>query len=150
MDASQRIWYKNNREKILQHAAEYRKQHKEYYRDYSRKRSILPEVRDRETLLRKTSKIQVETRKQYSTSDARKRDSKRYRDENRQKCQAQWHVWKACKDGKLVRPSTCDVCGHSHTKIHAHHHKGYEKEHRLDVLWLCPECHGIAHRKSQL
>lgn len=53
-------------------------------------------------------------------------------------------VWRAVKSGRLER-SDCQVC--SSTKVEAHHHNGYEKEHWLDVVWLCNEHHVAAHRE---
>lgn len=48
-------------------------------------------------------------------------------------------VFKAIKNGKLVRPTTCQQCGGS-SKIEASH-SDYSKP--LDVVWLCIKCHRI-------
>ena len=45
--------------------------------------------------------------------------------------------------GTLTRPKFCSACGKS-AKAEGHHHKGYEPEHWLDVLWLCAACHRTA------
>jgi hypothetical protein len=55
-------------------------------------------------------------------------------------------VWYAVKTGKLVKPSICSKCGGT-KHIHAHHHNGYSPEHKLDVVWLCVDCHKFGHRK---
>lgn len=49
--------------------------------------------------------------------------------------------------GKLSRPDTlqCHYCPNQAQEYH--HHKGYEKEHWLDVLPACRKCHDIKHRK---
>ena len=52
-------------------------------------------------------------------------------------------VYRALKSGRMVRPEVCDSCGIS-GKTEAHHHNGYEKPHRLDVVWLCRKCHDMA------
>lgn len=52
-------------------------------------------------------------------------------------------VWKAVRNGKLVRPQECPVCGCSDRPVHAHH-KDYAD--RLNVIWLCSRCHGVEHR----
>lgn len=52
-------------------------------------------------------------------------------------------VNRAVKQGKLVRPDACYNCG-SARNIEAHHHLGYAREHRLDVVWLCKSCHAKA------
>ena len=49
------------------------------------------------------------------------------------------------RHGTLVRSSRCEKCGKK-TKTEAHHFKGYAKKHRLDVLWLCHECHVHIHK----
>lgn len=46
---------------------------------------------------------------------------------------------KAIKRGDLVRPAVCPKCGKGFPE--AHHHKGYEPEYWLDVVWLCKQCH---------
>jgi len=50
--------------------------------------------------------------------------------------------------GELIRPSTCSACD---AKCHpsAHHHKGYEEESWLDVLWLCNRCHAQVEMKGR-
>lgn len=60
---------------------------------------------------------------------------------------AHWAVDNAVRSGKLVRPEHCQGCG-SLCKPEAHHHNGYEKEHWLDVVWLCDICHAKADRRA--
>lgn len=52
----------------------------------------------------------------------------------------------AVKSGKFP-PAWTMVCEHCQEALAAeyHHHKGYEPEHKLDVIALCTECHGKAH-----
>lgn len=53
---------------------------------------------------------------------------------------------KALRDGVLVRPEFCQVCG---LKKAAHgHHKSYLQP--LAVTWLCEQHHGFIHSKSLL
>lgn len=54
-------------------------------------------------------------------------------------------VGAAVADGRLSR-QPCEVCGS--TKVEAHHHLGYEPEHRLDVRWLCHSHHRLEHKKA--
>lgn len=49
----------------------------------------------------------------------------------------------AVASGQIVRPSTCSRC-EATAKIHGHH-SDYSKP--LDVIWLCPSCHGAEHRR---
>jgi hypothetical protein len=52
-------------------------------------------------------------------------------------------VHRAIANGILTRPIECDLCG-APGPTEAHHHNGYEREHHLDVIFLCRECHDIA------
>jgi hypothetical protein len=49
-------------------------------------------------------------------------------------------VSSALNSGRLIKPLRCEICG-CVEKLEAHHYKGYEKEHWLDVQWLCHEDH---------
>lgn len=51
----------------------------------------------------------------------------------------------AVSRGWVKKPKACSRC-RSVTKITAHHHHGYDREHRYDVEWLCCRCHGLEHR----
>lgn len=46
----------------------------------------------------------------------------------------------ALRLGKIIKPIKCQACG-CVEKLEAHHWKGYEKEHWLDVQWLCHKHH---------
>jgi len=48
----------------------------------------------------------------------------------------------AVKTGKLIK-QPCEVCGT--WLVQAHHHNGYDKEHQLDVQWLCVIHHKAVH-----
>lgn len=50
---------------------------------------------------------------------------------------------KALRDGTLVRPDSCSVCGDRSYTIEGHHPDYREP---LYVRWLCGVCHGAAHR----
>lgn len=69
----------------------------------------------------------------------------RYRKRNRDKHLARSMVFYQIKKGRIVVPIECSECG-SIDKLHAHHHKGYAKEHWYDVIFLCSSCHGLKHR----
>lgn len=58
----------------------------------------------------------------------------------RLRVQARKAVQGAVLAGILVRPASCPECGKTCVP-HAHHHKGYSREHWLDVVWLCAKCH---------
>ena len=71
----------------------------------------------------------------------------RWRKSHREIARARYAVSDAVKSGKIQRPDKCQSCGVS-CRPEAHHHKGYEKEFRLDVLWLCGPCHRRIHGKK--
>jgi hypothetical protein len=51
----------------------------------------------------------------------------------------QWAV----ESGKIKKPTNCECCQKPSNKLEGHH-KDYSKP--LDVIWLCPPCHGYTHR----
>jgi hypothetical protein len=63
---------------------------------------------------------------------------------NRDKNRAHRAVAVAIDIGRLTPPLRCENCG-GVPPLTAHHHKGYEPNHRLDVIWLCGNCHRAAH-----
>jgi len=63
---------------------------------------------------------------------------------------AQAAVRDAIKSGDLVRPAVCSVKGCTETtKIEAHHHRGYEKENWINVVWLCKRHHWQANDQQR-
>lgn len=55
-------------------------------------------------------------------------------------------VRKHVLSGKIIKPTNCSVCKET-TKLQAHHYKGYLKENRLDIVWLCNICHVQEHKR---
>lgn len=58
----------------------------------------------------------------------------------------------AVRSGDLAVGPCCE-CGRrpapeGRRDVEAHHHKGYDAEHALDVVWLCTKCHGRERRSS--
>lgn len=76
------------------------------------------------------------------------RDARR-RAKSPEKIRARTAVGNAIRDGVLTR-GPCESCGltprivNGRQRIEAHHHNGYDEDHRLDVVWLCVTCHGAA------
>ncbi len=58
------------------------------------------------------------------------------------KAPARRAVARAIRNGNLIRPNVCNKCGTT-CKPQAHHHNGYDKQHYLDVIWLCTGCHAL-------
>lgn len=79
-------------------------------------------------------------RKRQQDPERRKRMvgyKKGYRRRNPEKDNARNAVHNAIRDGRLIRPDFCGVCGRV-GKVQAHHHD-YSKP--LDVIWECFVCH---------
>lgn len=58
-------------------------------------------------------------------------------------------VWRAIKSGKLNRPQFCEQPSCYEDKTEAHHWHGYDKEHWLDVVFLCNYHHVEAHQTPE-
>lgn len=50
----------------------------------------------------------------------------------------------AKKEGILIVPNNCSMCGNGGLRIEGHH-EDYSKP--LDVIWVCCKCHTAIHRK---
>lgn len=61
----------------------------------------------------------------------------RHRAEHPERARARNAVSNAIRDGRLVRPDSCPLCG-SAVPVQAHHHD-YARP--LDVEWVCFKCH---------
>lgn len=59
-------------------------------------------------------------------------------------------VANAVISGQLIKPVHCEHPGCLVTKIQAHHHRGYEREYWLDVVWLCHRHHAEAEKALRL
>ena len=53
-------------------------------------------------------------------------------------------VYRALKEGSLVKPDVCSECGEQ-KKVIEGHHESYKQDHWLDVQWLCKVCHRKKH-----
>lgn len=59
-----------------------------------------------------------------------------------------YEVRKALADGRLIRAELCERCAQPSSgrrPLQAHHPRGYETPHELDVEWLCAGCHHEVH-----
>lgn len=64
--------------------------------------------------------------------------------ENNARHRASENVRLHVKNGD-IKKSPCEVCGDINSN--AHHYLGYDKEHYLDIKWLCTKHHNGVHRK---
>lgn len=111
----------------------------EYYKSYDRARYTPEKVREN------TAKYREKYRSDESFRESVKVSADRWKRKNPQKRSAQVYLGNAVRDGRIVKKTLCEHC-ESSVKVQAHHWS-YEREHWLDVIWLCPPCHGAEHRR---
>jgi hypothetical protein len=57
---------------------------------------------------------------------------------------ARAELWNAIKSGVVIKPKTCQACGHRKPSREIHgHHEDYSKP--LHVRWICEQCHRNEH-----
>jgi hypothetical protein len=71
-------------------------------------------------------------------------------DEKLVRVKARQAVSDAVKSGRLVRPTKCSTPGCDATEIEGHHHRGYDRENWLDVVWLCYKHHSEQEYVAQM
>ena len=112
-----------------------RKHKVDYYREYDKKRAMEPH--------------RVDARRAYQQSERGKaiinKIKERWEKKNPIKKAAQTMVGNAVRDGKLHKPSVCELCGTHSNRLHGHH-DDYAKP--LEVRWLCAWCHNKWHREN--
>lgn len=124
---------------------------REYKREYQKHyRKLYPErVAAFNKRYRETHSDFVE-KQLASVRDWRKRNAARQRALellSRRRDPQRWNAYqavrRAVKTGRLKRPECCQLCGlpGGSKGIESHHHKGYDRANRLDVMWLCSTCH---------
>lgn len=64
-------------------------------------------------------------------------------DRPKESVDARKDVGRAVAAGILTRPANCEQCG-AEGRVYGHH-DSYDRP--LDVRWLCPRCHQLAHGK---
>lgn len=88
---------------------------------------------------RRQENRRVKSRKEDRWSDLRQRP----------KILARCAVYRALRNGTLIKAERCELCG-SDGPLEGHHFKGYEIENRLEVMWVCTTCHGIVEEGDDL
>lgn len=120
---------------------ENRKKRAEYYKHYDRNRPNHSErVRKQTERTKELYQSCGEFREKVNATQAA------WVNRNPDKRKAHNSVNNAIRDGILHKPDKCEHCEEVSDKIQGHHWS-YEEEHWLDVMWLCPACHGKEHRR---
>jgi len=112
-----------------------REAHKDYYRAYNESHAEQHRLVSRAYYKAHAEKVKVNQRVVYRVMPPAWWKARRAVD-------------KAIHDGRLIPSAECSVCeqvspsaSDGRRTIQAHHCLGYEREHWLDVIWLCPRCH---------
>ena len=147
------------RKKSRERTAKFRQTEKG--KEYTKQYRTSNEYKEWRRIWKKTE-VGKRVNKRYTQSEGYKKYIKEYRQENydrhkeyqkksdekyrtnpanKLKISARKAVWYAVKVGKLAHISTlkCFNCLSPATAYH--HHKGYDKEHWLDVVPICRMCH---------
>ena len=78
---------------------------------------------------------------------AARRSAKTQRDRHPEKYRARNAVYQAIKRGKIPHPSTLKCINCNKNAKQYHHHNGYGKKERLDVIPVCIKCHSVIHNE---
>lgn len=135
--AAKKKYYADNKENILVYRKKYGIEHREKILK-TRRKYYLTENGKLSQSIRTKKYLKTEKGKQTR----KKIDAKmRILYPNRYKARKKLNYY--IESGKLSRPTTCSKCNIV-CKPDAHHYS-YEKEHWLDVIWLCKKCHVDLH-----
>ncbi len=80
--------------------------------------------------------------------DGISRDGARYsaiqRERHPEHKKARDAVYRALKEGALIKPAACQDCGKETDDLQGHH-ESYDESRYLDVAWVCRKCHRKRH-----
>ena len=109
------------------------------------------EKRAREKRLKnqETYKRMLERSMEYAKSEKGRERGRRYYRENKHKYDARHAVRTEIRAGRLTVPDECQEAACHNTGPLQAHHCSYEKEHWLDIEWLCEACHLNRHGKRK-
>lgn len=107
----------------------------DHYKEYERGRAMAPH--------------RIKARGAYLSTDngkkAANRAKKAWGRRNPIKRMAITIVGNAVRDGRLVKPGSCEDCGSTPNRLHGHHD---DYAFPLVVRWLCPGCHNKWHKEN--
>lgn len=88
--------------------------------------------------------------RRYNSSPKGLLNAQRARKRGRIQVNARAHVRYYVQTGRIKVPENCEGCNKSGIKLQAHHHRGYEGDAKLDVIFLCKKCHTKEHTKNNV
>lgn len=140
-----RRYRERNIELCRKRAREYsrlRRNNNPEYVEYQREWHKSEKARERRLITRKTPE-------QRAKETAYTRKIRQENPERRRKDNIRRAVNKAIKQGKIIPPKYCEICGkdpglrpNGRRMLRADHYLGYDKEHTFDIQWVCPSCDG--------
>jgi len=111
----------------------YREENLDKIQAYDRSRASLPHrVKARENYAKTEQGIEAGNRAKIN-----------YTKRNPIKRMASQVVNNAVRDGKILKPESCEDCGSKPNRLHGHHD---DYAYPLVVRWLCPSCHNKWHK----
>lgn len=138
-----RKYYHTHKEKMHAYNSEWKAKNPEYDKQWKRARS--EKMTDSQR-----AEVNAARRVQYQKHPGRgAAHTKRAREKFPEKAKARTAVFLAVRAGKVPSAQTlvCVRCGKQAKDYH--HHKGYDKEHWLDVVPACRPCHAILERERK-
>lgn len=111
---------------------------------YSRGYEARPEV-----VARRADYAQYEARQvslsRYGRSTKCRVRSRAYRQANIEQAKAREALNRAVRDGRVTKGACAKAGENCRGRVEAHHHRGYDPAHWLDVVWLCKRHHVDEH-----
>jgi len=108
----------------------------DYYREYDKKRfKDDPRVKERHLRYQKSDEGRM----------AGNKAKRKWCENNLVKRSAAQIIGNSVRDGKIIKPDTCETCGIKHDRIHGHHD---DYAYPMTVRWLCPKCHNTWHKEN--
>lgn len=102
-------------------------------------------IKDLDWLASERERCRIKAKTRWMLGKYSKRTSatnKRYASTHQAAIRARSKAAYAVKKGRIKKKLRCEQCGKKHNCLHKHHNKP------LEVVWLCPSCHGLLHRKQ--
>ena len=118
-------------------AGEYRNANLERIKEYDRKRGRTEWHKGRSKIYRE--KLMAGNPEEYKSM--RKQTVKKHREKFREKNLARVILNNAVRDGNILKPEHCGICG-GKAKLEAHH---FDYSKPLEVIWVCDSCHKGIH-----
>lgn len=124
--AKKKIYHRNNQEKMAHKSKIYREKNKDKLNKNRR-----------EYYIEHKEELRIYQREYRKTNKA-KENEKLYKAKENEKVKCRDKLRLAVRRGKIIKPTSCSICGKTDCIIDGHH-KDYNKP--LKVIWCCRFCH---------